>query len=522
MGPFTTFTHEQLASIDWTDVQDVEAHHYTFLQLASYHPKLADYVDNILSDAERDAIIRLFLGSNEPEDEDEEVLSPELVKQRKAALLTQWHQKGLLTLRESRYCRHCLVEGHTKGYCPKLQRKKQHSAGKARQLAEDAPDVTAELDEDDEEEEAEATRSNCMQRFHAHLQFLERQRLVQEKMQRSEDAQKKIVSLVRKPFVRGGGAAPPGPTEGAEPPAQFAVDERKRGCVTRIEKERGIGFVNIADCGEVRFFLDRTDYGIKEPNVNDFVTLKLDMNREVPTAVEVRPEKANLSPADVDSFLHRCRTTTKPLKLLETILMQKHEWSFLVQTILAKKAQSIASFVSSVNVLVALTTFGDNREPIHFSVLGSFLALLGTPTGPSAGTAFFPDLLSLAVETPLDAVDIELLVDLATEASNLVLLLRQGSNISESVILPFSGKLSQQLTQLPDAIDRSASTSPSHKRVLKKRIALALQRLQKSSEMLEELKAAFFSVRGRAFRSSSFGGVSVFCSQSSSECDDEI
>lgn len=476
-------TQEQLMAIDWTDPKEILAHGFTAMQMVAMHPRLHAKLE--AAPAAKRRAIDLFLSSSA-------CLEDNALRQEKILMLTQWITEGLFVTTSRRHCRSCQSEGHTKTNCPTSKTVKN----------EDSPS----------HDEGERLGS-CKHKFLLHMQSLERQRLLSEKLKREDRRApgNAAVSGLRQRHVRNVAAE----SQSADPNSgQFQPEDRRRGVVTRLDATKGIGFVSVSDYGEVRFFLDRTDYGVKEPAVNDVVTLKIDLGREIPTAVEVRPDKCSLTPQDVTSFLERCRFTTHPIKLIETILMQRHEWPFVVETIAAMPTRD--GRVTAMNAIVALTTFVENREPIHLQLLTQFLNLLATevPTTPSAlesdvgkvTIVFYPTmLLEVLSDAPssdqFDASESEQyavkFLDDVSELSTLVLLQRQYGSVPEEVNAALVTPIQQVLTAIADAArKRIAAASDveavSSGKLVLRRANLALSKTVSDAAALQALRRSIF------------------------------
>ncbi|CUG29882.1 Hypothetical protein, putative [Bodo saltans] len=479
-------TATQMVSIDWNDASDVIAHSFTVTQLAAVHPKLLQELDHVAA-AQKQTWVATLRSDNHD---------------AAKAIVSGWIERGLLSgVRvEALFCRTCRREGHTKSKCPGIP-------------------VTNEAEaQQEDEEESNATSSsigaasNCKQKFLKHMQSLERQRLIAEKLKHDKR------SAPQNSSQQPQGNRPGGPPHQRQNPPRdvgassaFGTDERRRGVVTRLEVDRGVGFLNVQECGEVRFFMDRTDYGLKEPAVGDLVTLKLDLGRDLPAAVEVRPDKVQLTARDINCFLEKCKSSTAPMKLIQTLLMHRHDWPFLVQTIAADAAATarLDAAVNALNALTAMVTFVGNREPVHLLVLKHFLHLMASPVqlvsadqqavkreGVDETSSLFPALLvatliephSGAVSVKLESGDeddarepahLDSLVELAT----LVMMYRQLSETPETAIKTLSAPLEAALSRI-----RESSSS----RVAQRKATLAIGKLSGSAAVIQSLRSAVF------------------------------
>ncbi|KAK7200275.1 AAA domain containing protein [Novymonas esmeraldas] len=343
------WTEEKNACVDWADPVEVLCNGFTFLQIVAAHPRLRDYYDVADQQAERSAAKDVFLiGSDEA----------------KVTWLTRWRAQGLLLPRSERWCRFCGGGGHTRLRCP--HRLRGETSGDADSAGEGPPSASP---------SADPPRPSVLAKYREHLQRVELRRILEEK-------QKPRAELTS---VRRGGAAAARAGQAAAAPALFAVEERRRGVVCRLDEANNIGFAAVAGMGELKFFVDRVDVGVKTVAVGDAVTFKLDASRDYPIAADVRHERPVITLEDVRKFLHRCRAARHPIKVMSTLLMHAHEWHVLLRWLQVLREQDAALYVEAAHTLVELTTFVGNREPIHVPVLGAFLALLRTapPIAPA-------------------------------------------------------------------------------------------------------------------------------------------
>lgn len=502
--PTSAITHDQMVAIDWKDPKDVISHGFTVTQMAAVHTRLLAELDQ-MHPSLKQQWINVFLRN----DDDAATTSDETPAATQMALISDWIARGLLTgVKHGKlFCRRCRSEGHTKTYCTAVIAEVHDRSG--------AP-PKAQVDSD----EPAATGSgpaNCAQKFLLHMQSLERQKLIAEKL-KSDKRGGNPAGASSQPAPRpnaagrfgGGGGGGVGFSREAASGA-FGSDERRRGVVTRLELDRGVGFLNVQECGEVRFFLDRTDYGLKDPAVGDSVTLKLDLGRDLPAAVEVRPDKMQLTASDITAFLDKCQSSTAPMKLIQTLLMHRHDWPFLVQTVAADAStpDRLESAVRALNALAAMVTFVGNREPVHLVVVKHFLHLMATPVpsspvlppdgaavkreGPPNGDAppsvsLFPDLLaSVLVERHLrdEVCEEPRHVDSLVELATLVMMYRQLSDTPEHVIAVLSAPLENVLTRV------QAHCSPTNRLVLKK-VSLAIAKMSGSAALIQSLRSAVF------------------------------
>ncbi|KAH9598758.1 DNA2/NAM7 helicase [Trypanosoma melophagium] len=447
------WTDAKSASINWADPDDVLCNDWTFLRIVEFHPALAQYADTHPGEKQRWQSI---------------FLDPQCAAERREALQS-WLKQGLLSLREDRWCRQCGKQGHTRRQC-----EQQHAS----------------VENENESKITTGTVqakpiSRIMSRFAAHQAEVERCKLLQEKHWNDT----RVAPQVKRnnsygPSKRVGvgdnnnnnnNNNKAGRTKTKKELTLFA-DERRRGIVGRIDTQYGIGFVRVADVGDVKFFMDRVDYGIKEIALGDAVTLKIDHSRDYPLAVDIRPEKPNITLEDVHKFLQRCKTTTQPISVIKTIMTHTYEWPVLLGLL---RDMTNTAFVNGVHTIVELTTFVGNREPIHIPLLESFLAMMLRSSNKGTVPPFFPkmvlDALIVGGETEQQG-EISMMVERWVEVVNLVILLRQHASANNEVTDEVRLKLISLLTEyLNNTVPVPISTS-------KKKVEVALGRLQSPSE----------------------------------------
>ncbi|KAG5473863.1 hypothetical protein LSCM1_04497 [Leishmania martiniquensis] len=358
MPLLSEWTEEKNACIDWANPEEVLCNGFTFLQLVAAHPRLRQHYEAADKRSEYAALKDIFLfGSGE----------------EKVAWLTRWHDQQLLSSRSERWCRFCGECGHTRLRCAERLRNASASAA-------NEPGALAVTDytggaASSVRSSPSAARSSVLKKYLEHLQRVELRRILEEKQKSRAE-----------PTAVQRGAATAARTPVAAAAALFAAEERRRGVVCRLDEANNIGFVTVAGMGELKFFVDRVDVGVKMVTVGDAVTFKLDSSRDYPIAGDVRHERPVITLEDVRKFLYRCRTARHPVKIMATLLMHTHEWFVLLRWLHVLREQDASLFVESVHALVELTTFIGNREPIHLPVLIAFLALLCTalPSAPGA------------------------------------------------------------------------------------------------------------------------------------------
>lgn len=345
------WTDEKNASIDWSNPKDAIGNHFTFLQLLEAHPALRQYYeDQPEHQTERAAAQKAFLS-----------WQPELQE----TFLTQWFSQQLLQCRNRRWCRCCGLEGHTKLSCPT-----------AASVAN----------------EASVDQGTVLRKFHAHLQRIERKKLLEEKKNGEEMAKRRQhghLGARRTTTATGAGAS----VQVAE--AELFSEERRRGLVARLDEEHNIGFMSASGLSELKFFVDRVDSGIKSVAVGDMLTFRLDMSRDYPVATDVRYEKPVVTAEDVKKFIARCKATLQPIQLISMLLMHSQEWHVMLRWLYMMRDQlqpaeeGTRFFADAVHTLIELATYVENCEPIHAPVLDAFLRLMCTPAPvpTTAGTA---------------------------------------------------------------------------------------------------------------------------------------
>eukprot|EP00796_Vickermania_ingenoplastis_P002269 gene2270-1413_t len=374
----------------------------------------------------------------------EKVRAAQEVRRAQCALLTRWAGEGLFQLRPERWCRYCGAPGHTARSC--TQRHAAASgvrpAGSAEATALSIPAAvfenallatSAEGCEEAQSEEASggsaaaspgqkrgrdgttrreeggesaAAGMTVLQKFYAHQQRLEKHRLLDEKKKGNGGTQRS-----GRPGARGGERGAP------RPELELFSDERRRGVVDRLDVSFNVGFVRVTGMAmDLKFFVDRSDCGVKRLQVGDKVTFKIDSSRDYPIAVDVRVEAPVITAGDVKAFMNQCRLAgqqTNSMELLSMIVSHTSEWQDVVRHVYAlmlthqqqqpqsqQEASSsnaaapswepLPTWVSYVQHIIDLTTLHVNREPIHTSILVTFLKLLSSPVSqqiPPTATA---------------------------------------------------------------------------------------------------------------------------------------
>ncbi|AIO00159.1 hypothetical protein LPMP_292120 [Leishmania panamensis] len=390
MPLLSEWTEEKNACVDWANPEEVLCNGFTFLQLLAAHPRLRQHYEAVDKQSERYAVKDIFLFGSAAE---------------KMTWLTRWHEQSLFYLRLERWCRFCGEKGHTRLCCS------QRLCSASASASDDPASVTATNGKDPVALSAapspDVTRPSVLKKHREHLQRVELRRILEEKQKPRTEA-----GAVR----RSGAAAARASTAVAT--TLFTADERRRGVVCRLDEANNIGFVTVAGMGELKFFVDRVDVGVKTVTVGDNVTFKLDPSRDYPIAVDVRHERPVITLEDVRKFLHRCRAACHPIKVMATLLMHAHEWFVLLRWLHVLREQDAALYVEAVHTLIELTTFVGNREPIHVPVLSAFLVLLCTTppsmprtaaaTAPGGSTTTFPLATSTATTATAAALPLQL------------------------------------------------------------------------------------------------------------------
>ncbi|KPA80604.1 hypothetical protein ABB37_04800 [Leptomonas pyrrhocoris] len=368
------WTEEKNACIDWSIPSEVLGNGFTFLQLLAVHPRLREHYAKAERREKRAAATAIFLRGSDTE---------------KTALLNEWRAQQLLTPREQRWCRFCGASGHTRLRCPKRRREAsdeghagEESAEKVVPPQKGAETSTSALVFPAAADVADsAATPSVLKKYLEHRQRVERRRIMEERQRPRAE----LTAVRRDNASNGATAAPAGASAAAA--AVFAAEDRRRGLVCRIDEASNIGFITVAGMGELKFFVDRVDVGVKMVAVGDAVAFKLDASRDYPIAVDVRHERPVISLDDVRKFLHRCRAARHPIKVMATLLMHAHEWVVLLLWLQAMREQDVNFYLDAVHTLIELTTFVGNREPIHEPVLEAFLSLMCTTTANTASSA---------------------------------------------------------------------------------------------------------------------------------------
>jgi hypothetical protein len=371
------WSEEKNACIDWSCPSEVLSNGFTFFQLLAVHPRLRQYFAATERQEEQAVAKAAFLRGSDT---------------NKEALLRRWHDQQLFTLRDQRWCRFCGEGGHTRLHCPKRQREE---TGSVDSNAATANGGALAKDEDVSVTAAAGTaqvveKPSVLKKYLEHLQRVERRRIVEERQKPRAEP-----TAVR----RGNAANSAGQSNPATAAPQtaaaatvFAVEDRRRGLVSRIDETNNIGFITVPGMGELKFFIDRVDAGVKMVAVGDAVIFKLDASRDYPIAADVRHERPVINIEDVRKFLHRCRAARHPIKVMSTLLMHAHEWVVLLRWLKVMREQDAGFYIDAVHTLIELATFVGNREPIHVPVLEAFLSMMcvAAPSGSGGSTAASP------------------------------------------------------------------------------------------------------------------------------------
>ncbi|EPY25188.1 hypothetical protein AGDE_11976 [Angomonas deanei] len=387
---------EKNACIDWTNTEDILANHFTFLQVLNAHPKLQDYFKTRTE--EKTKLKVLFL-------------DPESISER-VKLFKEWHQKKLLTLRAPRWCRFCGETGHTKLTCQKRL---------------EANDTVL--------QNTGAPRETVLAKLQEHRKRLEQLKLLEEKT-RKKTGKETNARFRNGPYnMRQQGHG------GAKASDALFTDERRSGSIMSIDYEFNSGSVRVSGVGDIRYYVDRVDYGVKSIAVGDLVTLKVDNSRDFPLAVDVRPAKSVISAEDVAAFLTKCKNSTRPIDIITMLLTHKHEWFEVIRFIqLYKEQREIAKYTDAVFCLVELLTFFENREPIHLKMLESFLVLATSAGQTNGGVPFFPNIVQDALlnspASSADTTDVFLHVSHWVEAADFIVLVSQFTNLGVASYQP--------------------------------------------------------------------------------------
>ncbi|KAG8347812.1 AAA domain [Trypanosoma vivax] len=390
------WSDEKRACIDWADPDDALVHEWTFLRIMSFHPALERYAAT--HPEEKEYWKNIFL--------DHRCLS----EQR--AALQEWLDKGLLTMREERWCCGCRGRGHTKRHCELRRVEEVNADGEA-------------------DRKTRYKVGHIMACYNAHRREIERCKLVKEMQQECDTGGASTVRRV--------GASAHGTRSASSQTVGYGasaynknskelvpfVEERRRGVVGRIDTEYNIGFVRIPDLGEVKFFTDRVDCCVKGIAVNDKVMLKIDHSRDYPLGVDVRPESQTISAEDVHQFIERCKAAIQPISIIKSIMTHTSEWPSVLRLL---SEMPDLEFANAVHVIVELTTFVGNREPIHIPLLEMFLAFVQQEPNGAAGHVFFPNMVERALRVDRQLMqrgEDSTLIERWFEVANFVVLLRQ-------------------------------------------------------------------------------------------------
>ena len=444
----SAWTHEKTASIDWGSPAEILGGNFTLLQLGELHPKLALLLRGGMKDGPIDPATKtkwsraMLSGTNEQRRE----VVEELIK------------RDLFTKRAERWCASCGLQGHAKSGC-------QHVNPTL------APTIGG------------TVAGTAMLQHREHVQLVERLRLASEK-QADRSSRKQAPSAGRGK----GSTAESAATQGLSDEARWAtggLDDRHRGVITKIDLDRGFGNVIVGDgVGELRFFMDRCEYGLKKMCVNDVVTVRVDTHREFPMAIELRPEKAGLTTEDAMHFLAICAKSSRPMTQIEIIVTHRYDWPSFWHAV------PETSLTSATHAIIALATFVGNKEPVHLPILQRFLNLLQTEVTVFSGASmcFFPDLVTraagkIAVET---TDSLERSADQLLEMSTLCLAIRQFTNVEGAKMAAATAALESATARLIEqaASAPSSSSSSSSFRLTKRKILVAQQRATAATSLV--------------------------------------
>nr|CCC89847.1 conserved hypothetical protein [Trypanosoma congolense IL3000] len=322
-----------------------------------------------------------------------------------------------------------------------------------------------------------AKTNHIMESYIAHRAEIERSRLLQEKQWENDPV---TLLAIKRSGIDSRGTHVHFGTQGARrKELELFVDERRRGTVGRLDTEHNIGFIRVVDIGEIKFFADRVDNGVREVAVGDTVTLKVDNSREYPMAVDVRLETPTLKVEDVHKFIKRCKLTTQPINVIKSILTHTFEWSEMLWLL---KDMPPTVFADGVHTFVELTTFVGNREPIHIPMLQSFLKLLQRPSKDGSVPAFFPTMVQSALEIGREVMhedDVVLRLERWLEVTNLIVILRQHAPVAGDGIDLLQSTVSSLLREGVNPARSPAGEIPGPAlAVMKRRVDLALMHLQ--------------------------------------------
>lgn len=240
-------------------------------------------------------------------------------------------------------------------------------------------------------------------------------------------------------------------------------DERCRGVVDRLEPNHNIGFVRTIGASSTssssssstfgpgegfKFFIDRSDSGVKPLQVGARVTFKVDRGREFPIATDVRNESPVVTAEDVKMLIRRCRMVgmdgMHSMDIITMLVSHVTEWQDVLvhfyrqmvswkdgrvpvpggQTESSEETTATPSstpstsvfystngsmtttiqdhplWISHIQAIVELTTFYTNREPLHRNILAAFLLLLVSPVSVSSVSSPPPQVASGEPRSP--------------------------------------------------------------------------------------------------------------------------
>lgn len=503
------WTQENSFSVDWTCPDDVLANMFTFRELLAAHPALDAYYSGAAAapaslaassseaaaSEEKKRLSQLFLSPSTSSHSGESLQEKQ---QARRQLLTWWADQKLLTLRDARWCRGCGRAGHTLRTCHLSSTTAAAASNGALAIKRERDDDAEGGDDEQQQqqhhdEDASSLTSptitgnatmNVLEKFRRHQQHLERERLIAEKT-KGRGGQAGKSSLYR----RTGGYASRNPGAAEDDGQELFSDERRRGIISRLDPVHGIGFIQTSSAGpaggggsDVKFLLDRADFGMKRVGEGDRVTYKTDITRDYPQAIDVRAETPSITPADLVTFTHTCRTSSNTVRLLSTLLSHPAEWREAVilmynefkaapppSAAASLTLRTAPTWLTQAQTFIEVATFHVNQEPIHKSILAAFLQLLRSPveaaakkapesaagTTAAAPLAFFPTVFSallthlrhilhaqLAAATAAAAAssntavvmsdeqeeEVEKALSMAEEATSLVILMGQYTN----------------------------------------------------------------------------------------------
>ncbi|EPY20038.1 hypothetical protein STCU_09185 [Strigomonas culicis] len=419
---------EKNASIDWTNPEEAVANGYTLLGLLSAHAKLAAHLAS--QPDEKQCARDVFLDAAKTEEQHD--------------MLRTWGQQGLLTPRAGRWCRRCGREGHTLLHC-------QRGGAGTTTTAAHAVDMG----------EKKKVLSPMMEKLYAHQHRVEQLKVLEEKKKKREKQTGNRGSnyATRTRQLTGGRFASGGPDKKPKRSEEVFSDERTRGIVRSIDYDINIGIVQVHDIGDIKFFLERVDFGVKHISAGQLVTLKVDTSRDFPLAIDIRPANSAVTLDDVVQFMRRCTETTAPMWEICMLLTHKHGWFDVLRSFYTfLQRGDVGYFVECVQTIVHLITRRPNLEPLHLNVLESFLSftLEDVPCTTNPEGSFFPEMLLRCLqEMEKTGDDLEEAVAVRAQryhqCAQYLILLLQFTTVTEDKVAPVQQLLAQLVRQLAPA-----------------------------------------------------------------------